>query len=125
MKFKHGILRTVGITTGCFYLGWNSAYLVDGRIPKSIFTAFSGLPCPTSGGARSFQCLIEGRFTDSIFYNAMTVPILCLLCLTIAAVIVGLAKQNRLTISNKFLAAWGIVLSVSWFLKFISNPMTW
>lgn len=100
------------------YLAWNGWFLVGGRVPPSLLTGLTGLPCPTTGGTRSFLALMHGDVARSLYFNPMTVPILALLVAT--AVTVCRRREGQ------WLGrAWIAVLLVAWALKLVSPAATW
>ena len=42
------------------YAIWNLFWLAQAKVPPSIFTATTGLPCATTGGTRSVLALLAG-----------------------------------------------------------------
>lgn len=108
-----------GISMLIIYLGWNIRWLAAGRIPPSMFTAATGLPSPTTGGTRSVRVLLEGDVITSLYYNAMTIPIVCLLAITIGQVLIKGSGEHWL------IAAWITVLLIAWAIKLVSPSATW
>lgn len=119
---------TLGIfAAACFagYLVWNGVNLLQCHIPGSIFKALTGLPCPTTGCTRSLIALFHGDWHTSLAYNAMTLPILGVLGLTLGLLAVKALQQQRLTLPRKIAWVWLSVMLLAWALKLTGNPAWW
>jgi hypothetical protein len=100
-----------------FYLAWNIRLLGQGRIPPSIFLAVTGLPCPTTGGSRSCAALLRGDLAASLSFNAMMLPIVALLGITIGELAFKRFRHRPLVISRALAWSWPAVLTLAWVLK--------
>jgi hypothetical protein len=107
------------------YVFWNAVCLASGILPPSLFLAATGLPCPTTGCARSMVRLLHGDLAASLRANAFTVPI----CILLAASLGWLARAaltRRVLRLPAFLGwAWLIVLVAAWILKLLGSPAYW
>ena len=101
------------------YLVWNVAWLISGNVPKSMLTGLTGIPCPTTGGTRSFIALASGNFQRSLYFNPMTIPIIGLFGITLGQWL------RRGKAANWIPIAWIVVLAVAWFAKVMSPIETW
>src|ERR1022692_3864522 len=45
--------RSTALGLFVVYCIWNAYWLLQWRLPPSLFSAITGLPCPTTGGTRS------------------------------------------------------------------------
>ncbi len=79
MALFHRILRGTAIGGFVVYLAWNFVWLFQGNVPPSLFQTLTGWPAPTTGGTRSFHYLLAGDWSESLRYNAMTIPVILLL----------------------------------------------
>lgn len=95
------------------YVAWNIHWLASARIPPSILTELTGIPCPTTGGTRSLLALLEGDWSSSLSYNAMTVPLILLLGMTMIQV------SRRRVVDPWLGKAWLGVLGLAWVLKLL------
>ena len=118
-----GVRRLVAIVLGVSillgYVAWNAFHLAAGRVPPSMLTGITGLPCPTTGGTRSFLALVHGNLPGSLYYNPITVPILVLFAWTLVHAI----RQNS---GGVWLyRAWVGLLLMGWIIKLLSPTATW
>jgi hypothetical protein len=109
----------LGLSLAALYVSWNVYWLAAGRVPPSMLTGLTGLPAPTTGGTRSVTALLDGDLPRSLYYNAMTIPILGLLTITVSQVLLKGRGDNWLV------TAWVAVLSVAWVGKLLSPSVTW
>jgi uncharacterized protein DUF2752 len=68
---KYQAIRAVGVAAFLGYVAWNIFWIAKGRVPPSILTAITGLPCPTTGGCRGVLALIHGDWRRSILWNPL------------------------------------------------------
>ena len=118
-------LRGIGIAAFLGYLGWNAYWLAHWRLPPSIWTRATGLPCPTSGMTRGMRALLAGNLVEFVLYNALAVPILLLLAYSGFFLLRALFRKQRLALPPRVAALWLIVLVAAWFSKFIIGPQYW
>ena len=119
------LLRAVGFAVATVYGLWNVWWLAQGRPAPSLFTGLTGLPCPTTGGTRSFLALCDGNLAGSLYYNPMTVPILLLLAATLGWLAMRHIRAKHVSLPTFFLHAWAAVLLIAWIIKFASPSDTW
>jgi hypothetical protein len=118
-------LRVAAIVSFIGYCTWNGYWLAQRKVPPSIFLAVTGLPAPTTGGIRAVVHLWRGELRESMRYNAMVVPILLLLAVTLGWLICQAATRRRLLVPFGFFWAWLAVLGIAWVLKLTGDPMYW
>jgi hypothetical protein len=125
MAFFHRILRGTAIGVFVVYLAWNVLWLFQGTSPPSLFLALTGWPSPTTGGTRSLQHLLAGQWSESLRYNAMTVPLVLLL--TASGLRLGgqLIRKQRLSLPAWLAWSWAAVLVIAWALKLCGDPGYW
>jgi hypothetical protein len=107
------------------YILWNAYHLIQMHVPPSMLIPLTGLPCPTTGGTRSLQCMLRGEWAESFRYHPFTIPIILLLVASFATVFWQRFRHGRMRLPVGFLWAWGILLSVSWIAKFVIGPSYW
>ncbi len=107
------------------YCIWNGYWLAQGKVPPSIFLAATGLPAPTTGGTRAVVHLWRGELLESMRYNAMAIPILLLLAVTLGWLIRQAAKRRPFLVPFGFFWAWLAVLAIAWVLKLTGDPNAW
>ncbi len=111
------LLRIVGIAAFAAYLGWNIRWLSQGLIPGSLFQAFTGLPCPTTGGTRAIACLLSGEWQRSLLFNPLAVPMLGLLLLSAGLLVRARVLHGRYFLPYSIFTAWVVVLLLAWIAK--------
>lgn len=119
------IVRSVSITAFFFYLGWNAVWIVKGRIPPSILRAVLGLPCPTTGGYRSFLALLHGEFVQSFFFNPLMPVYVLLFLYSILVLVRQFICRKRLVLSPLIGRMWGGSLLLGWVAKFVLGRQYW
>ena len=107
------------------YLAWNVRWLAAGKVPPSVLRAFLGIPCPTTGGMRSFLSLLHGEFYASVLWNPFTIPILILLALSCRKLLVAALRKKELLLPQWLGAAWWCVLIAAWLAKFLLGREYW
>lgn len=112
-------LKSLGYSSLCVYVAWNAFWLTSGKIPPSLLYALTGMPCPTTGGTRSFLLLLDGEIHQSIIYNPMTVPIIALLLATLIRLNYLLCVREKVELTNRWLIAWLVVLGLAWSSKLL------
>ena len=125
MTVFHRFLR--GTATGAFavYLAWNVLWLFQGRLPPSLFQALTGWPSPTTGCTRSLQHLLAGQWSESLRYNAMTVPLVLLLAASGLRLGGQVLRRQRLSLPAWLAWSWVIVLAIAWAVKLCGDPRYW
>jgi hypothetical protein len=118
-------LRYFGGVAFAGYCVWNVYWLVQARIPPSIFLVVTGWPAPTTGGTRAIVRLCHGDWQESLRYNAMALPLIFLLLLSLAWLGGQALARKRLNLPLALFWAWVVVLGVAWVLKLTGDPMYW
>lgn len=109
----------------CGYLAWNLSFLVQGKVPSSIFKSLTGLPCPTSGGWRSFCALLQGDFRESFLYNPFTGVFLLLLLISVIFILQRLLCKKAVLLPSWLAIVWCVSLVLAWGAKFLLGPAYW
>lgn len=118
-------LRYFGALSFTCYCIWNVYWLAQGKIPPSIFLFMTGLPAPTTGGTRAIVQLSQGDWRQSLRYNAMALPLIFLLVLSLGWLACQAFARKRLNLPLAVFWAWVMVLGVAWVLKLVGDPMYW
>lgn len=118
-------LRSCGVGAFVGYMVWNGYWLANGRLPPSIWTSVTGLPCPTSGVTRSIKALIAGDGVGFILYNAFTVPFVAMVVHSGYRLAAAGASQKRAVLSRRLGLLWLAVLLAAWLSKFLVGPKYW
>lgn len=113
------ILRRAGFFMLGVYVVWNAFWISSGQIPPSLFYSWTGVPCPTTGGTRSFLSLLDGKIYQSFMLNPMTVPIIGLLLATLIRVSFLFCVREKVELANSWLIAWVAVLGIAWTAKLL------
>ena len=119
------IARTLALGAFIFYLAWNAAWISGKRIPPSILRGVAGIPCPTTGGFRSFIALCRGEFGQSFLYNPLTLVYILLLCYSMVVLLGQWIKRQRLVLSHLVAFAWCASLLIGWAAKFVLGKQYW
>jgi hypothetical protein len=107
------------------YVFWNAMWLLQGSMAPSLFTAFTGLPCPTTGGTRAMHCLLAGDVAGSVLYNPFTLPILGLFAASLAWLLVRWARGRRAVLPTALAWSWLVLLGAAWVCKLLSPRSHW
>jgi hypothetical protein len=119
------IVRFAALGAFIFYLAWNAAWIARGRIPPSILKAMTGIPCPTTGGYRSFVALCRGEFVQSFLYNPMMLVYLLLSCYSLAVLCRQRIHRERLVLRPFIAWMWCASLLIGWAAKFALGRQYW
>jgi hypothetical protein len=117
--------RLLGWSVFIVYCLWNTFWLAQGRIPPALFKAATGLPAATTGGTRSVIHFWDGNWREALAANAMTVPIVALLALTLGWLATQMLRRRRLVLPGWFFWAWAVVIALAWILKFTGDRAYW
>jgi hypothetical protein len=119
------IVRFAALGTFIFYLAWNVAWIAHGRIPPSILKAIGGVPCPTTGGCRSFVALCRGEFVQSFLYNPLMLVYLMLFCYSMGILFRQWLHGKRLVLRPFIAWMWCASLLIGWAAKFALGKQYW
>jgi len=119
------ITRSVALGAFIFYLVWNGAWIAHGRVPPSILREIAGIPCPTTGGYRSFVALCRGEFVQSFLYNPFMLVYILLFCYSMTVLIRQWINRKPLVLSPFVALAWCASLLIGWAAKFILGRQYW
>jgi hypothetical protein len=108
-----------------FYLAWNAVWIVKGRIPPSILRAVTGIPCPTTGGFRSFMALASGHYAQSFLFNPLLPVYLLLFGYSVAVLLRQAIRRERLVLRPLVAWMWSIALVLGWAAKFALGRQYW
>ena len=124
-SLKIRVVRYAALGAFIFYLAWNAAWIAHGRIPPSILRAIGGVPCPTTGGYRSFVALCRGEFVQSFFYNPLMLVYVLLFCYSMAVLTIQMIRRKRLVLSPLIAWMWCASLLMGWAAKFAFGRQYW
>jgi hypothetical protein len=119
------IVRFAALGAFIFYLAWNAVWIAHGRIPPSILKAMTGIPCPTTGGYRSFVALCRGEFVQSFLYNPLMLVYLLLFCYSMAVLFHQWIHRKRLVLRPFIAWMWCAALLIGWAAKFALGRQYW
>ncbi|TWU38247.1 DUF2752 domain-containing protein [Novipirellula artificiosorum] len=110
------LLRWLAYVSLAFYLGWNLWEIMVGhRVPRSIFFAATGMPCPTTGGTRSMLALLQGDLALALHFNPFAIPITALAVISIIHLVVcRLRPPHPFRLPNLYLPLWLTLLGIAW-----------
>ncbi len=119
-------LRCLGILAFTFYCLWNSYWLLwRGRLAPSIWTHFTGLPNPGSGGTRSLKAAFSGKYMESLLYNPFTVPFIFLFLYSFFKIATNWKANKAIALPPYMGWLWIVTLILAWIAKFIIGPKYW
>ncbi len=118
-------IKTIAILTFGLYIAWNVCWLLGGRVPPSIFSYATGLPCPTSGMVRGLQALFRGEWQVFFLFNPFSPVYLSLLGISAAMILRQLARKKEITLPNFMSWAWLLSLALGWITKFAIGANYW
>ena len=124
-RMGFAVLRVAAIVAAAFYVCWNLWWIGHGRVPPSILTGLTGLPCPTTGGTRAMRALLHGDVAASLWFNPLAVPIAALFFASIGAVAWPLARGRAVVVPSWMVWAWAVLLSAAWGMKFVMGREYW
>jgi hypothetical protein len=119
------ITRSVALGAFIFYLAWNAAWIAGKRIPPSILREIAGIPCPTTGGYRSFIAFCRGEFVQSFLYNPLMLVYILLFCYSMAVLLRQWIKRKRPVLSPFVAWIWCVSLMMGWVAKFVLGRQYW
>lgn len=107
------------------YLAWNLTWLVQGRIPDSIWRASTGWPCPTTGGTRSLLCYARGDWVDGFLYSPFMPILAALFAVSLATLLWHRLRAEPLRLSPVLGKLWVWSLFLAWAAKFAIGKSYW
>ena len=119
------VVRPVALGAFIFYLLWNVAWIAGGQIPPSILKSVFGLPCPTTGGYRSFLAFCAGNFAQSFLFNPMMPAYILLFGYSIAVLLRQILRRQRLVLRPLLAWMWCLSLVIGWAAKFALGKQYW
>jgi len=111
--------RIAASTALVAYFGWNGFWLAQRKVPPSLWTAITGLPCPTTGGCRSVVALAQADFFGFLYWNPMTGPIVAMLVATLCLVARDVVRRRPPAFGHCFACGWVSILGVAWAFKLV------
>ena len=69
--------------------------LLTGKFQLCIFRIFTGLPCPGCGLTRAFILLLQGKFSSSLHFHLLLIPVLFTLFTAVTAFIVKFFQKEN------------------------------
>ena len=124
-SLNHRIVRYAALGAFIFYLAWNAAWIAHDRIPPSILRVVGGIPCPTTGGYRSFVALCRGELVQSFLYNPLMLVYLLLFIYSMAVLIHQFLNRKRLVLRPLIAWMWCASLLIGWAAKFALGKQYW
>ena len=124
-SLKRRIVRFAALGAFIFYLAWNAVWIAHGRIPPSILKGLTGIPCPTTGGYRSFLALCHGEIIQSFLYNPLMLVYVLLFCYSMAILFLQLIRRERLVLRPFIAWMWCASLLIGWAAKFALGRQYW
>jgi hypothetical protein len=119
------VLRCAAAGLLAVYLGWNVWWLSQGMAAPSLFTALTGVPCPTTGGLRSLRLLWQGDVAASLKMNPMTGPMVILFLVSIVWPIAQASRRRRPSLPLWVFWCWVAVLASAWTCKLLGDSRFW
>ena len=117
--------KTFIISLFILYGGWNFFFLIQGKIPASIFRAATGLPCPTTGGVRSFCALCAGEWREAFLWNPFCLIFIFLAVGSGLTLAQAWLRGRPLLLSRRLAMGWFLSLGGAWVVKFMIGPAYW
>jgi hypothetical protein len=124
-RLMHRGIRCVALGAFALYLVWNAMWIAKGRIPPSILTALTGIPCQTTGGTRGVVALCRGEWHQAFLYNPLTPVYLLLVAYSAATLARQMLTGRRLSLQRSTAWMWLASLTVGWAAKFALGPKYW
>lgn len=117
-----GIIATAA---ALFYIGWNAHWLSQWRLPPSIAKEIFGVPAPTTGMTRSVRSLMQGDWLESLLWNPMTLPFLCILMITLGLWAKAWREEGNYVMRRGLVAGWGAIFILAIVAKVVIGPEHW
>lgn len=119
------LVRPLALGAFGFYLLWNAVWLASGKIPISILTAFSGIPCPTTGGTRSLLAALQGHWLEAFLWNPLTPAYVLLMVYSAVKLARQSIRRERLALPSVIARLWILAVAVGWVAKLAIGPKYW
>ena len=119
------LVRPLALGAFGFYLLWNAFWLASGKMPISILTAFSGIPCPTTGGTRSLLAALQGHWLEAFLWNPLTPAYVLLMVCSVARLARQSIRRERLALPSVIARLWILALAAGWVAKLAIGPKYW
>lgn len=116
-------LRCVAVAMLFIYVTWQAIWLADGQLPPALFLALTGWPAPTTGGTRSLLALLAGDWWQSLYHNAMLLPIVAVWLTTIVWLAVHHRQLHKRSLPRGLVTAWVTVMTVAWLIKLLQAAL--
>jgi hypothetical protein len=104
---------------------WNVFWLGQGRLPPALFLALTGLPAPTTGGARSVLQLCRGNWRESLRFNPLAIPLCLLFLVSLVWVSAQFLRRQRPRLPPWLGWTWAAVLGAAWVIQLAVGPRDW
>jgi len=124
-RLSERLVRAAALGAFGFYACWNVAWIASGRVPQSILQAFTGIPCPTTGGTRSLLAMVHGHWLQALLWNPFTVVYMVLLAYSCAVLLRQFIRRERLVLMPFMAHAWIGSLLAGWVAKLVIGPNYW
>lgn len=119
------VLRPLSLGLFAFYLVWNAVWIGRGRVPPSILHEITGIPCPTTGGTRSFMALCRGDWLQALLWNPLVPVYLVLFAYSLFVLMRQALRGERLVLKPAIGWMWFAALAMGWAAKFALGPKYW
>jgi hypothetical protein len=113
-------LLLLGASAGA--VAWGGAWLASGLpLPRCLFHAVTGCPCPTCGATRCVMALLHGRVAEALSWNPLVFTgLVAILLFNLYAAATLLFRLPRLRLAltgqeGRFIRlAFGLIISANW-----------
>lgn len=118
-------LKWTGILGFICYLFWNAFWLYQSRLPPSIWSSLTRLPCPSSGVTRSVESLLYGDYKGFFLFNPFTTLFAVLFAFSVFRLVESWRVKRELLLPSTLGRLWLVSLVGGWICKFLIGPEYW
>lgn len=118
-------VRPIALGMFGFYLLWNALWIASGKVPVSILTGLTGIPCPTTGCTRSIIALFHAQWLQAFLWNTFTLVYVILLAYSGSVLATQFVRRKRLVLKPFVAHLWMVSLAAGWVVKIILGPKYW
>jgi len=115
-------LYFVAVLLFVFYLGWNGYFIWNNVIPPSIWYYYTAIPCPTTGGWRAWQAMLDGQIIQSLKWNPFLAAYLGMSIFSVILLWQSYRHRQRLSLPRYASFLWLILLLISLLYQIIFLP---
>ncbi|NLD48383.1 MAG: DUF2752 domain-containing protein [Clostridiaceae bacterium] len=125
-KIRIELFKYLGIIAFVFYCLWNGYWLFwQKRLAPSIWSYYTGLPNPGSGGTRSLKAAFAGEYMESLLYNPFTFPFILLTVYSFYRIAANWRANKAIELPPYIGWMWIVTIALAWITKFIIGPKYW